>query len=84
MGWSDTHAVELALSSVTLAAAGCVSLVLCGEATWCRSRGRCRKVREPGRPFVVVEASGKSRIVLGAAWCNMTAMVCRVLQGLDG
>lgn len=54
LGWSDTHAVELALNSVTLAAAGCTTLVLCGEGdlvpiAWSLHR----RVREPGRPFVV-------------------------------
>lgn len=56
MGWSDTHAVELALSSVTLAAAGCTTLVLCGEGdmvpiAW----GLHRRVREPARPFIVAD-----------------------------
>lgn len=56
LGWSDTHAVELALSSVTLAAAGCIALVLCGAEdmvpiAWALHR----RVREPGRPFVVAD-----------------------------
>ncbi len=56
MGWSDTHAVEFALSSATLAAAGCTTLVLCGEGdlvpiAWALHR----RVRRPGRPFIVAD-----------------------------
>jgi predicted transcriptional regulator len=54
LGWSNTSAVELALISVTLAAAGCTTLVLCGQGdivpiAWALHR----RVREPGRPFIV-------------------------------
>lgn len=56
MGWSDTHAVELALNSATLAAAGCTTLVLCGEGdlvpiAWALHR----RIREPDRPFVMAD-----------------------------
>jgi hypothetical protein len=56
IGWSDKHAVELALSSVTLAAAGCTTLVLCGGGdlvpiAWALHR----RVRAPGLPFVVAD-----------------------------
>jgi hypothetical protein len=56
LGWSDTHAVELALNSVTLAAAGCIALVLCGAGDVVPiALALHRRVRESGRPFVVAD-----------------------------
>lgn len=56
MGWSDKHAVELAANSVTLASAGCVALVLCGEGDLVPiALALHRRVRSPGRPFIVAD-----------------------------
>jgi hypothetical protein len=56
MGWSDMQAVELALTSVTLAAAGCITLVLHGEADLVPiALALHRRVRGPGRPFIVAD-----------------------------
>ena len=56
MGWSDTQAVELALSSVTLAAAGCIALVLHGEGDLVPiALALHRRVRGSGRPFIVAD-----------------------------
>jgi hypothetical protein len=56
LGWSNTSAVELAVVSVTLAAAGYTTLVLCGKGDVVPSaQALHRRVREPGRPFVVVD-----------------------------
>jgi hypothetical protein len=56
MGWSDMHAVELALSSVTLAAAGCIALALCGEGDLVPiALALHRRVRRAGRPFIVAD-----------------------------
>lgn len=54
MRWSDKHAVELAANSVTLASAGCVAPVLCGEGDLVPiALALPRRVRRPGRPFIV-------------------------------
>lgn len=56
MGWSDKHAVELAANSVTLASAGCVALVLCGEGDLVPiALALHRRVGRPSRPFIVAD-----------------------------
>jgi hypothetical protein len=56
LGWSDERRVELALSSVALAAVGCTTLVLCGKGYMVPIvQALHRRVGDPDRPFVVVD-----------------------------